>query len=573
MFDSCGADVDVAICGGGFAGLLLARQLRLEHPEASVAVIDRLARPLPEATFKVGESTVELAAHYMRDTLKMADYLDGAHLRKLGLRFFFSEGGNFETVVRPEFGLSNFATKPSYQIDRGLLENDLRDMIEADGAHLIEGARILKIDINEGDTPHEVTFQRDGDEAPHRITARWVIDATGRKLTLQRQLGLSKRREANHNAVWFRVDGEFHVDDLVPQDNAEWHARVPNRRRWFSTNHFVGKGYWVWVIPLSTGKTSIGIVADQKYHPLETFQTRAKAMEWLATHEPAVARHLEGFEFLDFGAMKNYSHTSSRVFSADRWGCTGDAGVFADPMYSPGADLIAFANCSASHLIGQDLKGVLTPEETDEKSRFLITIGELLTRSIQVNYHILGCPQAMGAKLFWDITAGWAFVQPLMFGRTFLDGSKHSVVRNASKNFFFLSLQMNQLFTDWCEKSRGNLGYGYIDYLDVDEIRAMRERNLIPCKPVDDLDRDQELNMVLMEDLAQVLFRMAVADCCPDEAHRLEGRWLNAWAISLDPSKWEERGLFNPKSAPRDLSYLSDTLYAMFNLPQLKVAA
>lgn len=64
--------VDVAICGGGFAGLTLARQLKREHPGLRVAVIDRLERPLPEAAFKIGESTVELAAYYLRDILGMA---------------------------------------------------------------------------------------------------------------------------------------------------------------------------------------------------------------------------------------------------------------------------------------------------------------------------------------------------------------------------------------------------------------------------------------------------------------------------------------------------------------------
>lgn len=561
-------DVDVAICGGGFAGLLLARQMRLQNPEATVAVIDRLTRPLPEAAFKIGESTVELASYYMRDILKMADYMDQAHLRKLGLRFFFSDDkDNADVAGRPEYGLSNFATKPSYQIDRGRFENDLRDMIVADGAQLMEGTRILGVEINEGEAPHVVTYQREGEE-PQTMTARWVIDASGRKQMIQRQLGLSKRREADHNAVWFRVDGEFNVDDLVPASDTAWHDRVPGRKRWFSTNHFVGNGYWVWIIPLASGKTSIGIVADQNYHPLETFQTRPRALEWLARHEPALARHLENFELLDFGAIKNYSHTSSRVFSADGWACIGDAGVFADPMYAPGADLVAFACCCTSWLVAEDMAGRLTPAMAEEKSRFIITLGELLTRSLQVNYHILGNPQAMATKLFWDITAGWAFVQPLMFGQTFLDSEKHAKIREASKNFFFMSLQMNTLFSDWRDKGKGILNFDFIDYLEVPEIRAMRERNLIPNKSIEDLVEDQHLNMRLMEDMTLVMFKMAVADCLPDHAHKLEGRWLNPFAISLNPDEWEERGLFKPRSEPRDLSYLTDPLYAMFNVPE-----
>ena len=56
-------EFDVVICGGGLAGLTLARQLRLELPELSVAVIDKLTRPLPEAAFKVGESSIELGTY------------------------------------------------------------------------------------------------------------------------------------------------------------------------------------------------------------------------------------------------------------------------------------------------------------------------------------------------------------------------------------------------------------------------------------------------------------------------------------------------------------------------------
>ena len=42
--------------------------------------------------------------------------------------------------------------------------------------------------------------------------------------------------------------------------------------------------------------------------------------------------------------MKDYSYSSERVFSKDRWACTGEAALFADPFYSPGTDLIAVAN-------------------------------------------------------------------------------------------------------------------------------------------------------------------------------------------------------------------------------------
>jgi len=83
---------DVVIGGGGLAGLSLARQLSLYMPEVSVAVVDPLVRPLPEAAFKVGESSVEVGARYFGEVLQLAPYLTQKHYRKFGLRYFLGDG-------------------------------------------------------------------------------------------------------------------------------------------------------------------------------------------------------------------------------------------------------------------------------------------------------------------------------------------------------------------------------------------------------------------------------------------------------------------------------------------------
>ena len=54
---------DVAILGGGLAGLTLAIQLRQRNPGLAVTVVERRAHPVREAAFEVGESTVEIGAH------------------------------------------------------------------------------------------------------------------------------------------------------------------------------------------------------------------------------------------------------------------------------------------------------------------------------------------------------------------------------------------------------------------------------------------------------------------------------------------------------------------------------
>lgn len=98
----------------------------------------------------------------------------------------------------------------------------------------------------------------------------------------------------------------------------------------------------------------------------------------------------------------------------------------------------------------------------------------------------------------------------------------------------------------------------------------MRDRNLVPDKSTEELIEDQKLNMRLLEDLAQALFRIAVADVLPEHLHRIEGKWLNAWSVGLDPDKWEERGLFAPRSPARDISYLTEPLNSLFRLRTLQ---
>ena len=48
---------DVAILGGGLAGLTLALQIKQERPDTSIFIAEKREGPAPEAAFKVGEST------------------------------------------------------------------------------------------------------------------------------------------------------------------------------------------------------------------------------------------------------------------------------------------------------------------------------------------------------------------------------------------------------------------------------------------------------------------------------------------------------------------------------------
>ena len=152
-----------------------------------------------------------------------------------------------------------------------------------------------------------------------------------------------KRQAHDVNAVWWRVDGV--VDPAEWSDDDAWRSRCTPPDRWRSTNHLCGPGYWFWMIPLSSGAHSLGIVCDAATHPLETMNTHEKAMAWLRTHQPRVADALDRPEHTlqDFLFLRHFSYGCKRVFSGDRWALTGEAGVFLDPFYSPGSDYIGIS--------------------------------------------------------------------------------------------------------------------------------------------------------------------------------------------------------------------------------------
>jgi flavin-dependent dehydrogenase len=545
---------DVAICGSGLAGLTLARQLKLRMPNLSVVQIDRLSSPLPTAGFKVGESTVEVGAFYLADVLQLTDYFEEHHLHKLGFRYFLGDTkGPFHK--RPEIGLSEFHAPYSYQIDRGKVEGDLRKFNVEAGVDLLEGCLVKDIDLScDIDQPHEVFYTHGNEKVHQTIKARWVIDSMGRRRFLQKKLGLSKPFEPNFSAVWFRVEGRLDVDDFVSETETEWHGRVPNKIRYFSTNHLCGEGYWVWLIPLSTGFTSVGIVTHEEVHPFGSYHTYEKAYQWLVKHEPDLAYHLKSRNPVDFEKIPNYTYSSNQVFSINRWACVGVAGVFADPFYSPGTDLIGFSNSLITEMIGLDHEEKLTEEIVSDANRFLISYNESVTAGIHQTYLCFGNESVMTGKFLWDVLAAWAFSAPMMFNSLFLDFAKRTRVRNGTGQYFLLTNRVNQFFREWLAKSNRRGTFEFIEYLQIPFVMELRSRNLKANKSEQELIDDHIASMEMFEELAQVLFLLALEDTMPEKLSEFPSTvWLNAYAISLDPTCWEQDGLFRPASKPRDI--------------------
>ena len=510
-------DCDVAVIGGGLAGLCLALQLKGRDPGIDVVVLERSRHPVPEAAFKVGESMVEIGAHYFANVLGLRDHLETEQVRKFGFRFFFSDGRD-DLARCTEIGVSRLLPTPSWQIDRGRFENFLGERARALGVRFLDGAMVQRVAVGADGAAHRLEYRHD--EATRSLGARWLVDASGRAGVLKRTLGLAEANDHDAHAAWWRVEGVLDVDAW---GDAEWRARCDPPERWRSTSHLCGPGYWFWLIPLASGAHSLGLVCDPATHPLDTIDTPDKVQAWLRVHQPRVARALEegGHAPMDFRYLRHFSHGCRQVFSGDRWASTGEAGVFLDPFYSPGSDFIAIANTYICELVQRDRAGREVAPHALLYQQLYFSFYENTLSLFRGQYPLFGDPQVLTYKVLWDYTFYWSLLAPLFYGGRIADIPLLGRVRDTARRAESLNAAMQLLLREWGERnavagveaSPRHQGPGSPPMLDQQVVPWFREMNrgLVDALDADALFARVQANVARMGVLAAELLDYARA--------------------------------------------------------------
>lgn len=443
-------ETDVAILGGGLAGLTLALQLKQTEPAMRVTVIERNRHPVPEAAHKVGESIVEIGADYFANVLGLKDHMERDQLRKYGLRLFFHAGRHDDLAKAAELGAAHLLTVPSHQLDRGIFENHLGERARALGVDFIDGARVTGTDLaDNGGEPHRVHVERDGES--NVLESRWVVDAMSRASRLRRQFDLVEDNGHHCSAVWFRIDRR--IDPGEWSDDADWQARCSELPRWLSTNHLMGSGYWVWLIPLASGSTSVGIVFDDALHDFDALKTYAGAMDWLAEHQPRCRRAIveAGGKLQDFHFLRHFSHGCRAVYSGKRWALTGEAGVFLDPFYSPGSDFIAISNTYVTDLVVREMAGENIARRARLYERTYLSFYESSLALYRGQYPLFGHFRAMSAKTVWDYAYYWGVLALLFFARRTTDMAFIARHGEDLDRLRRINSEMQAMFRRWAE--------------------------------------------------------------------------------------------------------------------------
>ena len=364
----------VVILGGGLAGNVVARLLRRELPHVEVTLVEARTEVPP----KVGESLVERASMFFIRRLGLSSLLYRHHVPKNGLRFFAGDG---PLETRSEIGLEAFPYHPSFQLDRPLLEEQLLRLNAEDGVQVLRGWKVNEVRVE----PNEVFIA-----GPDQRTLRpdVLVDATGRRRLLARQMGLGVSVSLANKARWQWLRGAADLDALG--DDA-WRQRYHHTARGLATCHFLDDQAWTWWIPLPDGLTSVGCVSldgrSVRLHP-----------------------HLVGdAQVVAEGRLDRLAYGTRRVFGRG-WALVGDAAFATDPLYSPGLDFVADQAEQLVELIRQDFDTEhLDAFEGWQQQRF--TSGLLVA---QGQYPVLGdfdvfrVRQALDIGSYYNLLSAWS---------------------------------------------------------------------------------------------------------------------------------------------------------------------
>ncbi len=512
---------DVVVIGAGLAGLSLVRQLLLASPRR-ILLLDRRAE-IPPRRQKVGEATVQVSGFYLSKVLELEEHLLREHYLKYNLRFWWKTTGRANDAFEDysQSYIRSFSNVPTYQLNRNAIEAELlRRNAASDTFTFVAGITNIDVTLRREDW-HQVTFAAGG--ATRTVAARWVVDASGRGRVLARRLGLARPSPIRHGASFFWVDGLIDLEKLTDCPRREI-PRMSIRRHvghlpfWLATNHFMGEGFWVWVIPLQ-GRTSIGLVYDTARVPHASVDTADKLKAWITEAFPLFDRALRGRAVIDHGCFRSFAYDCERTISPDRWACSGESGRFTDPLYSPGGDLIALHNSLIADAVACDESRLKS--KCAVYDRLMRVWYEAYVPTYVVGYDALGDQRSMNLKYTWELAVYFSmyvfpFINDLFANDAFVASYLRVMTRLGRLN------RRMQAFIDgyyqWRKRVRGPAAApAFHDFMAAPELRIAESAFYEVGVSLDEARQVLAAQAANLESLARSVVLRAAADVVGDE--------------------------------------------------------
>ncbi len=416
-------EYDVIIMGAGFAGLCQARHLMLNIPDIKVALIDPRPEERSNKDLKIGESTVEITSLLICKELGLNDYMIENHPPKAGLNFHWPKQPAKTDEIDDYYHvwINRQPPIPTFQINRQKFERDLLKMNKNMGATFYNG-RVVDVDLTPGDALHLVKVKLNNQSI--ELKAKHLVDAAGRKFIIGRKtdnllFGPENLMGVNTGSAWVRVKN---VDRTIFHNGYDPYGTSVSH--YYATNHFFGKGHWLWMIPIDSEaqEVSIGIIHHHDAISAKEMNTQEKFEAFLKANHRMLYDFIKSGENVDFHYLPRVAHTSKMLFSPDNWYVMGDSACIFDAFYSLGTTMIAIAIESTTEIIRAKLSGEADAEaKRAAYNQFNLTYMSSVNTFVRRHSKQLGHASIMSWRIYFEYMWWFGILVPMYIGKWHLD--------------------------------------------------------------------------------------------------------------------------------------------------------
>ena len=323
---------DVLVIGAGPAGSIAASILN-QHG-FRLKVVEKTQFP----RFVIGESLLP----------RCMDHLDAAGLLEAVKKQGYQEKFGAKFVRGDEICDFNFATQFTqgwnwtWQVPRAHFDKTLADTVAEKGVPIEYRTGVTDIKFFDD---HSVTRVKHDDGSEKEIEARFIVDASGYGRVIPRMFGLDKPSGFPQRKAFFA------------------HLQDPHRPGGIDGNRITvvvhTRDIWIWIIPFSTGITSVGFVGKPEF--FEQFNgTDETSFRRMIGSDPNTAdRFRDATIELPPTVIQGYAITTRKLYG-DGFVLTGNATEFLDPVFSSGVTFAMESGHTAAKLVARHLRGDTT---------------------------------------------------------------------------------------------------------------------------------------------------------------------------------------------------------------------
>ncbi len=303
---------DVVVIGGGPAGSTAATFLARQGHRC--LILENTVFP----RYHIGESLIPHTYGTLDRLGLLPKMKASAFPVKRSVRFVSPSGRHADPFYFSETIPGEEAT--TWQVERATFDQICLDHAQDNGVEVRMQTQVQSVLFDDSGQAIGVEAKSRGGQ-PKIISARVVIDASGRSTIIGSQLGLKTDVNGlDKAAVWTYFKGA---------------KRWPGIDAGETTVFMIPERGWFWYIPLPDDKTSVGVVASPEY-------LFANDSDFENAYNREV-KHCEPLQEMLVGAtregrihgLRRMAYRNRQV-AGNGWVMVGDAAAFLDPIYSSG---------------------------------------------------------------------------------------------------------------------------------------------------------------------------------------------------------------------------------------------